>query len=237
MSSIMARLARGLRKSVKSALIVAGVLFVLQVLIGLLGVPPCITKWMRAESRVLDVSPDVIVVLGGGGIPSETGLMRTYYGAALAGTFPEASVVVALPTDSDPELSSVGRMKRELIMRGVAPERILMEYQGKNTYQQACEVYQLLGDTARDTAILVVTSPTHTRRALLCFHRAGFSAVGSSHVAEVFAETDMDAGFETSDYLGLGTGVRYGFWSTLQYEVRLVREGLALLFYRMKGWV
>ena len=37
-----------------------------------------------------------------------------------------------LPADGDPEMSEVGAMKRELVLRGVPASRIRMEHEGQN---------------------------------------------------------------------------------------------------------
>ena len=68
--------------------------------------------------------PDYIVVLGGGGMPSESGLMRCWYAAKTANYFTRAKVIIALPGNSCDSLSSINRMKKELVIRGVEPERI-----------------------------------------------------------------------------------------------------------------
>ncbi|MFH1936913.1 MAG: hypothetical protein ABIK52_05060, partial [Bacteroidota bacterium] len=46
--------------------------------------------WYGLGTSKAEISgtPDYIVVLGGSGIPSETGLMRTYYAALAANHFP-----------------------------------------------------------------------------------------------------------------------------------------------------
>ncbi len=88
--------------------------------------------------------PDYIVVLGGGGMPSESGLMRCWYAARVADRFPRAMVIVALPGDTADPNSSVNGMKNELILRGVAPERILFEDSGTNTRAEALLVRSMI---------------------------------------------------------------------------------------------
>ncbi|NQV03508.1 MAG: YdcF family protein [Bacteroidia bacterium] len=109
-----------------------------------------------SNSEITD-TPDYIVVLGGSGIPSETGLMRTYYATEAANHFPDAMVIIALPGDTTDALSSVNRMKAEMVLRGIAPERILLEDSGTNTRAQALMIkdqitnYELRNTDSDDT--------------------------------------------------------------------------------------
>jgi len=76
-------------------------------------------------------------------MPSESGLMRCWYAAKAAGYFPHSKVIIALPGDTADSLSSVIGMKKELIIRGIAPERIMFEDSGTNTRAQAVNIYRM----------------------------------------------------------------------------------------------
>jgi uncharacterized SAM-binding protein YcdF (DUF218 family) len=205
----------------------AAAAFALQVLLAVAGIPPAFYQWMTGRNEPLCETPRHIVVLGGGGIPSATGLMRTYcaaeYGRGLTG----ATFVVCLPADGDPERSSVGRMRDELVMRGIPAGSIRMEYRGRNTHQQAENVRALLGPRSLREPMLVVTSPPHARRALLCFRKAGFLSVGCEPAENTEAEAAP----------GRWTWPRYAFWSTLVVEIEFVRELCALACYKLRGWI
>jgi uncharacterized SAM-binding protein YcdF (DUF218 family) len=172
-------------------------------------------------------APRYIVVLGGGGIPSDTGLMRTYFGARHSIAFPDATVIVALPADEDPETSSVGRMKDELVLRGVPASSILMETEGDNTYEQAERIRAMLGPGVIDDPVHIVTEPTHLRRSILCFRKAGFSRVFGVGTRNTGAEAD----------LGSGTFLRYTLWTNLQLQIRVLREIIATGMYKLRGWI
>jgi uncharacterized SAM-binding protein YcdF (DUF218 family) len=171
--------------------------------------------------------PRYIVVLGGGGIPSDTGLMRTYYGAKHSSSFPDATVIVALPADEDPETSSVGRMKDELVLRGVPESSILMETEGRNTHEQAERIRAMLGPGEIDHPLHIVTERTHLRRSLLCFRKAGFSRVYGIGTHNTDVEADI----------GVGTFLRYTLWTNLQLQIRVLREIIATGMYRLRGWI
>jgi len=201
--------------------------FGLQVLASLFRMPRWLSDWLADAGSALVDRPRYVVVLGGGGIPSETGLMRTYRAAQLHGAYPEAHFIVSLPTQNDPDDSSVGRMRDELAMRGVPASSIRLEYRALNTHEQAVEIAKMIEPEGLDAAVVVVTSPFHVRRALLCFRKAGFANVSGKAAVHVTAEADF----------GGGVAVRYGFWDALETEIHFTREIVALLYYKLRGWI
>ncbi|MBX7259624.1 MAG: YdcF family protein [Candidatus Hydrogenedentes bacterium] len=204
----------------------AAAAFFLQVVIGFTGMP----RWRANRHAEADAAaPAYIVVLGGGGIPSETGLMRTYCAAAIGTNYPSATFIVSLPCDGDPETNSVGRMRDELVLRGLPRHSIEMEHDGLNTHEQAASVARILGPAALTNRVLVVTSPYHIRRALLCFRKVGFTQVDGSATLGIGAEADAGAAGPLD--------LRYTFWATLHAEIDWVRECVALLYYRLRGWI
>jgi uncharacterized SAM-binding protein YcdF (DUF218 family) len=199
--------------------------------------------WLSMPDAVLKETPAQLVILGGGGIPSETGLMRTYFGAATAAVYPQADVIVALPGDASNPDSAIGMMRRELVARGVAPGRIVLESRGTNTRSQAIEARRLLGEAAVAQPLLIVTSPEHMRRAVLTFRKAGWQQVGSMAAFDAGVDSDLQID-ETSvdDQLAVksvegSVAVRYEFWNHLTYLTRSARELTALAYYKLKGWV
>jgi len=170
---------------------------------------------------------DVIVVLGGGGIPSGSGLLRTYHGATLAAAHPDAKVIVALPADGAIEGSMVWKMREELLRRGVAAERIALEGEGRNTAEQASRVRAMLGARATTARVAVVTSGLHLRRSIMVFHHVGVAHAHAAAAESVSVDAD----------LGAGVGLRYGIWSRLGGQIEMARELLAIAVYRLKGWI
>ncbi len=205
----------------------AVVVFAVQIWVGFKAVPAKPRLWLTGHDLQDDVAPSYVIVLGGGGIPSESGLMRTYYGARFAKQDPLPIFVVALPTDGDPEKSSVGRMRDELVMRGVPREAILMEYKGLNTHYQAVECRKLLGEDALGKPVAIVTSPPHVRRAVMTFRMEGFSRAYGYRADNFSAEADF----------GDLTNWRYGFWGNLEALVRYTREFVAVGYYKARGWM
>lgn len=186
--------------------------------------------------------PDFIVVMGGGGIPSESGLMRTYAGAEAARRFPQARVVVCMPGDAAATNSTAGRMRDELVLRGVARPRVLFEDKGRNTREQAVNSFQLLRAAERQPAVLVVTSPEHMRRSLLSFRKAGFTRVAGAAARDANVEADLRIRNEgpartKAPDIGRSLLLRYQFWGNLGIEGRVLHELVALSYYKLRGWI
>jgi len=226
----MTNFARSVRRTWLIIVHVAAFVLVTGIVFAVLGLPAGFVNWMVAGDVVLDGPASTVIVLGGGGIPSETGLIRTYYAARYALSMTNATnvtFVACLPSDADPETDSVGRMRDELVLRGIPRESILLEHYGRDTRQQAVNVRKLLGEEACRKPLLIVSSPYHARRSLLCFRHAGFEKAACLAAYDVAPEADM----------GPATGTRYGLWSGLVREVWYVRELTALFYYKLRGWI
>jgi uncharacterized SAM-binding protein YcdF (DUF218 family) len=196
--------------------------------------------------------PDYIIVLGGGGMPSETGLMRCWYGAKAANYFTRSKVIIALPGNIHDSLSSLSLMIKELIIRGIAEERILVEDSGANTRAQAANIkltidnLQLTNKSSvvnRQSSILIVTSPEHLTRAVLAFKKAGFQRIDGLPAFEAAIESNITfndrlmGGRKWIPGIGENLTLRYRFWTQLRYEELMMREWIALAYYKMKGWI
>ncbi|MCG3149372.1 MAG: hypothetical protein PCFJNLEI_02832 [Verrucomicrobiae bacterium] len=206
-------------------LLIAGCLFLLQLAGAVLGPPRWLVNWLNATDHAPTGTPRYVVVLSGGGIPSGSSLIRAYYTAEFARSYTGATVVVAMPTDGDPDQTSVGRMRDELILRGLPAESIKLETRGLNTRQQAMNVAALLGPAALAEPVVVVTSEYHLRRALLYFQRAGFRNVTGLNAASTGAEADP----------GSWASLRYGVWNNLIAEIKIVREFLGITAGKLTG--
>ena len=207
----------------------AALAFALELLVGFLGVPGWLSGRLVADAATLAGPPRYVVVLGGGGIPSESGLIRTYYAATAGTNWPTATFVVSLPTDFAPAESSVGRMRDELVLRGIPASSIRMESRSFNTHEQAVRIAALLGPKALDEPVLIVTSSYHVHRALRCFRKAGFG-----HVAALAA---VDQGPEVRVDPSGRILLRYRFWANLESEVQCARELVATFYYKLRGWI
>jgi len=244
----------------KVILIVLGSIACVMIILAFTSAPFWIWYGLGTSKAGITSPPDYIVVLGGSGIPSESGLMRTYYAGVAAEHFPDAMVIVALPGDTSDSVSSISKMIDELIIRGIAPERILDEDSGTNTRAQAMRISELISDprymihdTMNHTGksrianpksrILLVTSPEHLYRAVLTFRKAGFDVVdgipafGSDIESDITFSSKKLGGRRWVPDVGESITLRYQFWTQLQYEILILREYMAIAYYWLMGWI
>jgi len=208
---------------------IAGLLTIALLLLAFTRLPGRAYAWFAEDEYKLTKEPDAIVVLGGGGIPSKSGLMRSYLAAEAGQRHQQANVVLSLPADEHaaPGESHVEKMKAELVLRGIASERIKLETDSFNTHQQAVALYQHFTRDGNHPNVLLVTSDYHLKRSLLTFRRAGFERIaGLPAIA-----TEVEADF------GPLVRIRYTFWGNLQAYVVMARELTAMGVYKVKGWI
>jgi uncharacterized SAM-binding protein YcdF (DUF218 family) len=188
----------------------------------------------------LSSDPEYIVVMSGAGIPSASGLMRTYRTAAMGKKFPNAKIIVTMPGISSDTTSASYLMKKEIVIRGIDPYRISFENKGTNTRSQALAIKKII---KTNPSILVISSPEHLYRSVASFHKAGLTkSVGEPAFSQAtkvsFAFDDEDLGGNTLiPDIGNNTHLRYQFWSNLRFQVIVYREYTAIAFYKLKGWI
>lgn len=221
--------------------LIAGIIFLITLILAFTKQPFWGYHWLGTSKSVMKWSPSTIILLGGGGMPSESNLMRSWYTGVAAKSFPEARVIIAMPGKAEDSLSTPARMKNELIVRGIDPARIYFESQGANTRAQALFCKQLI---ATHVPVLLVTSPEHMRRAVLCFEKAGFEKVNALPAFENAVEASLK--FEDDSLggnkvlvpdIGQHISVRYQVWNHLKYEILIVREMMAMAYYKARGWI
>jgi uncharacterized SAM-binding protein YcdF (DUF218 family) len=230
-----------IRRILKYTVISLGCLFFILILLSLTPAPFWAWYSMSTKHAGIHRPPDFIVVLGGGGMPSESGLMRTWYAGKAGGYYTRSKVIIALPGDTNDSTSSVCLMKQELMMRGISAKRISFEPEGTNTRSQALNIAALR--VTRDAAMLIITSPDHLYRAVLSFRKAGFLKVDGMPAFETAIESELSfndrllGGKKWMPSVGKNITVRYQFWTQLHYEQLIIREWLAIVYYRLNGWI
>jgi uncharacterized SAM-binding protein YcdF (DUF218 family) len=194
----------------------------------------------RTKNTVCITEPNNIVALGGGGIPSESGLMRTYKAAQLSLQYPNAKVIIALPGDTSDCLSSINLMRHEIIYRGVDSSKIQFEPTGTNTRMQALQILSIIDVNSK---ILLVTSPEHMYRAIKVFKTAGMINTSGNSAFEMALESDLGynmqklGGNKLLLDFGDKTQFRYQFWNHFKYQIIIYREYFAISYYKIKGWI
>ena len=138
-------------------------------------------------------------------------------------------------------------------------QRILLEDAGTNTRAQAVNILKRITDYglrimttlnnspvhqfSSSPAILIVTSPEHLTRSVLTFKKAGFQKVDGVPAFETTIESDitfndrMLGGRQWIPGIGGNLTLRYQFWTQLRYEELMIRECLAMFYYKLKGWI
>lgn len=226
---------------IRKILILAGLFFLLMIIVAFTSLPFWGYHWLGTSKSDIKWNPEVIVLLGGGGMPSESNLMRGWFAASAARDCSDCKVLIVMPGDTKDVKSTPARLKSELIIRGVNAENISFEPNGTNTRSQALEC---LNQFDKQTSILLITSPEHMRRAVLCFRKIGFEKVNALPAFENAAEADFSfidkelGGRQTMiPDVGNNTQVRYQVWTHLKYEILIAREFFALAYYWLRGWI
>ena len=225
----------------RNLFVLIGIFFSICVLLALTTMPFWGYHWLGTSKSVINQEPQFIVLLGGGGMPSQSALMRSWYVEKATKSFPGATVIIAMPGELEDSLSTPQLMKNELGIRGISSSKIRFENEGTNTRAQALNCQRLV---KMQTPILLVTSPEHMRRAVLCFSKAGFERVNALPAFENAVEADLSfdddklGGNKTFvPDVGESINMRYQLWNHLKYEILIAREMVALTYYKIRGWI
>ncbi len=225
-------------------LLFSGILFLLAILVSFTSLPYWGIHWLGTSKSKLKEKPEFVVFLGGGGMPSESNLMRAYYTAHVARLFPESRVIISIPGDTSKAESTCRKIASEIALHGISSERICFEPTGTNTRAQALALQTFQDQELLKRPILLVTSPEHMRRAVLTFQKAGFTKISA---LPAFEDT-LEANLQFSDKnlggnkllipeVGNNITIRYQFWNHLKYEILFLRELTALAYYGLRGWI
>lgn len=178
---------------------------------------------------------DAIIVLGGGAsayraeagrldVLSQASALRALEGARLYELLGPEWVIVSGGLGRDPEIPESEPLREALIDLGVPPDRILMESVSSDTHEQAVHLATIVGERGLGDLVLV-TSPSHMRRALLSFEEAGLTAVPSPAAAESMDPSRPGLPFWLPSIEGLSDSLTAS------------REYLALAYYWVRGWI
>jgi uncharacterized SAM-binding protein YcdF (DUF218 family) len=218
-----------------------GAFFLICIGLSLTTLPFWWIHWLGTSLSEMKQSPETIVLLGGSGMPSESNLIRSWYASRASAAFPDSRVLIVMPGNSMDTLGTPARMKKELMTRGIHPEKIIFETKGTNTRSQALACGAILD---AKLPVMLITSPENMRRSILSFRKAGFQNVSGLPAFENAAEADFT--FRDDDLggksvllpdVGNNMQVRYQLWNHLKYEILFYREITALAYYRMRGWI
>jgi uncharacterized SAM-binding protein YcdF (DUF218 family) len=228
---------------IKILLIVSGSIFITLLVLAFTKIPYWAYDSLGTGNSRITKPPVTIILLSGSGIPSESGLLRAYFTAKIGEIYPHANIVISMPGILNDSLSDPRLTADELVMRGIARERIGYECNGKNTRQQAMKLAEGKTKVQLDQPVTLITSPEHMKRSVLVFRKCGFTTVSGCATFGSSIQTDMT--FEDNDLkgnkyipsIGNNLQVRYQFWTQLKLEILVLREYFGLAYYKLRGWV
>ena len=230
--------------ALRKVLLVFGVFFLVILFLSFTSLPFWGYYWLGTSKSDITEKPEYIILLGGGGMPSESSLMRVFFVHRAAKESPNSLIVISIPGNPNDSTSTAHLVAEELISKGINANRILYEQKGTSTRSEALNLQKFNGADITQKPILLVTSPEHMRRAILTFRKAGFSQINALPTFEKAIEANLffdDAklgGNKTFvPEIGGNTEVRYQFWNHLKYEILITRELFALGYYKLRGWI
>lgn len=181
------------------------------------------------------VEAQAVVVLGGGAsvhrvdryelaVLSEASARRALEGVRLYHLLQPEWVIVSGGPGRDPQVPESEPLRQALIDQGVPADAILMESGSSDTREQALLLRELFADREIDSFVLV-TSPSHIRRAIGAFEAVGLEPVASP------AEPAVGDASQRSQVAWLPS------LDALQASVTAGREYLAIAYYWLRGWL
>lgn len=221
--------------------IVFGVVFVLLIGLSLTEQPFLISYYLATANSAIQADPDYIVMMGAGGMPGPKSLLRCYYTAQEAKKYPEAKIIVAMPAEPGKFLGSDPyEMYEEIVRHDISKSRFMFEVRGTNTRTQACNIFGML-HTMPHKNLLIITSPEHMYRSILTFEKCGFQNVDG--VSSFGAALDNNLLLTPDEYesdqvsMSRNISLRYNMWNYLKVEIEIIREIIALAYYKVKGYI
>lgn len=236
--AMLVRGAGGLMKPlIRTVLPVCGALLLTMVVLAFTRLPFDAHRALGLSGECRE-APEVVVVLGGSGMPSGPELLRLQHAAALATVLIDAPVIVVHP----PDTGVMRLMVAELVLRGIKLGRIHPLLKGANTREQALAFRAMYPDFA-GSSIALVTAPENMYRSVRTFRKVGFSAVCGEPAWDNPMFIDLD--YKHRRIGGKGwvpdvsddTGVRYTFWNYLKLEITCLREYTAIAYYWLNDWI
>jgi len=219
----------------KIVLIFIGFIFLFFWILSFTDIPYYAYHLLGTSAGKLKQEPNIIVVLGGSGMPSPDGFMRCYYASKAAQQFPLSKIIIALPFNQTDSFKQLHLMQKELIIHGVDSLRISFEPMGFNTHSQAMNIAKRFDKEKSTLSVLIVTSPEHMYRAVKTFRSAGFTNVGGEPAFEVPSDEEKIKNRHNKQIKSLS--FRYNMWSYLNYELLVLREYVAIAYYWVMGWI
>jgi len=220
----------------KVLFLIVGIVFSIILILSFTDLPFYGYYYLGTENTNIESPPDYIVILSGNGMPSPDGLIKTYYASIAAREYPKAKIIVAMPyNDGGDSLYEANLIANELSLRGVDLNRIIINPYGYNTHSQAESIAVNLKNEKENISLLIVTSPEHIYRSVHTFLKLGFKEVYGMPTFE--KPIDENKLKDTKNKETPSLSFRYNIWSYMNYELIVFREYLAIMYYKLRGWI
>jgi uncharacterized SAM-binding protein YcdF (DUF218 family) len=232
---------RRLRKLATGVLATSGVIALLMLVVSFTSLPFHAYHRLGTSGGKLQQAPVYIVVMGAGAMPGGAALMRCHYAALAAKSFPEAQIIITMPAASGDFLNSTGyEMYQQMALYDIASDRFRFETKGTNTHTQACDIRRMKGITNNEV-LLIVTSPEHVYRSVRTFSKCGFTNVYGLPAFQAAFDSELlldpDERDKTLTTPGRNVSLRYNMWNYLKLEIDVLREYVAIAYYKIKGYM
>jgi uncharacterized SAM-binding protein YcdF (DUF218 family) len=226
---------RARRWGVRWLALLAGLYWVLSLPITAAGLEAALDSGSVPLDDAAPAQADVVIILGGGSetfragelaysAPSESTALRALEGARLYHLLGEPLVIASGgPGGEGGRGEPESRMLRAILeANGVPPDRILEEARSSSTREEAILLAEMLAGIPAER-VVVVTSPSHMRRALGALAAEGIQALGSP-------SREHNASRQTRTPLLPGD-------RALGDSRQAMREVIALIYYGLRGWL
>ncbi len=192
-------------------------------------------EWSYPPLGELPPNVEAIVVLGGGLVPpdecraeamvSGSSYYRCVHAASLYQNYRCPLILCGGTTeDEDTDVSEAEVMADALVFLGVDRQDMILEATSLSTRENALRATDVI--RRRDFEhVMVVTHARHMRRADACFRKCGLAVIPSpcgAESAQLWGPVD-ETWIPSSDGMGASNWV--------------VKEWVALLYYRVRGWI
>ena len=223
-----------LKVLLRKVLLLLGIIFIVFIGLGFTEQPFWAYYKLSCAKEYKQITPTKIVFMGAEGMPSEKNLIRCYYTSKAANKFPEAKVIIALPQFEKEHDQHLLAIIDELGSKGIDSSRLMFETKGINTFTQVKNICKKLNPS---DSILVITSPEHMKRTLMCFKKNNI--INISGKATFVSDLNPDVLTKDSDSVNISNSLnlRYNIWSQYQYEIIVLREYLAIMYYKFNGFI
>ncbi len=224
--------------TLRTACLVLGTFSFILLVLAFTRIPFDAHRWLGTAGGTCTAAPELIVVLGGSGMPSGPELMRCHLASEGVRTTPMASILLLLP----PDTILAAAMVAELVTKGVPEGQISSLCKGKNTREQALDLRTERPDLLT-RPITLVTAPENMYRSLLTFRKVGFSSICGLPAFDHALFDDLRYAHQAiggKTYVPDVSGnldLRYNFWNRIKLEITCLREFSALAYYRLNGWI